>query len=168
MNDLQEETIYFYSVDGPYGFLSNFYPFVSSDGRLTSSEHLYQADKFEDPELRALILQQSTAKLCYKLAWRHSDRVRKNWQQPVPSQQQSDLASYVGVALLEKDLAMWRALQIKFDNPQLRAKLSATGHKRLVEHAMKDAHFGCGLDGRGLNMLGKQLEFLRSQPRSRL
>ena len=133
-------TIYFYSVDGPYGFMSNFYPAPFTDDDDTdweTSEHYYQAHKFyPDIDLMIAINQADTPKLCYRLAWQHADQFRKDWAEV-------------------KDSVMSKALRYKFDqNPVLREKLLATGKRKLVEHALRDYHFGCGADGSGKNMLG--------------
>lgn len=147
-NALSQDTIFFYSVDGPNGFMSNFYPctFTDKEGRQwTSSEHYYQAHKFTDPVLFELIRSQSTAKLCYKTTYQHESNFRPDW-------------------LEIKDIIMKEALALKFDqNIDLRRKLMNTGTKTLVEHALKDYHYGCGADGTGKNMLGQQLMELRNK-----
>lgn len=160
-NGLDTETIYFYSVDGPNGFMSNFYH--EPVGRWKTSEHYYQAHKFpsdllvtgEDGLLRNardLISQQTTAKACYKLSWKLSQFYRPDWHSPVPDAYASPCPD-----MLIKDKVMWKALSIKFSSHRLLAALRDTAVKQLVEHALKDPHFGCGIDGQGKNMLGKLL-----------
>lgn len=143
---LAQNDIYFYSVkdDPMYGFLSNFYPcpFVENDLTWKSSEHYYQAHKFA-PESKEfeLVRQASTPKECYKIA--HSVPQPADWEG-------------------RKDLVMKRALFLKFSqNADLARKLLDTHPKHLIEHAMKDYHYGCGADGSGLNRLGTLLMALR-------
>jgi hypothetical protein len=144
----KEETIYFYSVDGPFGFMSNFYPceFVARGQLWKSSEHFYQAYKFIDHfEIFERVRNAKTCKECYKLAWKFEAFFRKDWKEV-------------------KDDIMWEALQNKFQqNPDLFQKLKNTGTCNLVEHALKDFHYGCGIDGSGKNILGKMLMVLRSK-----
>lgn len=145
-NNLTEDTIFFYSVDGPNGFMSNFYPchFVDKDGiEWKSSEHYYQAHKFFDKNLFELIRSQPTAKMCYKTAYQWADKFRPDW-------------------LEVKDVFMMEALRYKFDqDPVLMTRLLNTGKKKLVEHALRDYHYGCGEDGTGKNRLGEMLMEIR-------
>lgn len=150
-NQLDPSTILFYSVDGSHGYMSNFYPakFVDSKGvSWNSSEHYYQAHKFADVHLFEGVRSQPTAKECYKFAYKHQASFTSSWE-------------------LVKDLYMWEALLCKFDqNPDLMEKLKQTGDARLVEHALKDFHYGCGLDGSGKNHLGIMLEAIRAGKRT--
>lgn len=147
-NNLDNDTIFFYSVDGENGFMSNFYPckFIDDNNKeWKSSEHYYQAHKFEDNELFELIRSQPTAKLCYKTAYKYKEKFRSDW-------------------LDVKDIYMIQALQYKFSqNSELMNALIKTGNKRLVEHALKDYHYGCGADGTGKNMLGIMLMKIRDE-----
>lgn len=146
-NNLDNDTVFFYSVDGENGFMSNFYPcrFIDDIGReWRSSEHYYQAHKFHDVLLFELIRSQPTAKLCYKTAYKYQEKFRNDW-------------------LEVKDKYMMEALQYKFSqNPELMTALLKTGSKLLVEHALKDYHYGCGADGSGKNMLGIMLMKIRT------
>lgn len=145
-NVLDETTIYFYSVDGPYGVFSNFYPcsFVDNKGRTwKSSEHYYQAHKFLDVSLFELIKETKTCKECYKVSWNHQKDFRKDWLQV-------------------KDQIMYEALYYKYtQNPGLLEVLMKTSQKELVEHSMNDTWYGMGIEGNGKNMLGKLLMKLR-------
>lgn len=158
MNRLHPSEILFYSVDGEYGCMSNFYPasFVANGLEWKSSEHYYQAHKFmpldnakptdEQYALFELVRSQPTAKACYKTAYQHADKFRPDWP-------------------MVKNQIMWAALVHKFDqHPELKQKLVATGEKNLVEHALKDAHFGCGIHHDGRNVLGKMLMTIRGDP----
>jgi N-glycosidase YbiA len=166
-NNLDTDTIYFYSVDGPEGFLSNFYTCEmvdesskragASDGPTwKSSEHYYQAHKFSIEALFNLVADQKTCRECYSTAWKYKDQWVPNWTEVVETDE-------FPFEILYKDLIMYRALQCKFSIPELRERLLSTGNKRLVEHAMRDFHYGIGHDGTGKNMLGLLLMFLRDQ-----
>ena len=152
-NSLHPNTIYFYSVDGKYGPFSNFYPclFVDSQGRSwSSSEHYYQAHKFEDPESFDMIRNIPTCKECYKTAWKHSHAFRKDWP-------------------MIKDQIMMQALVYKYtQNEEFKKLLLETGTKNLVEHSMRDVHYGMGLESDGKNQLGILLVKLREMLRPRL
>lgn len=140
------ESIYFYSIDEPHGFLSNFYPCTfTCKGRVwSSSEHFYQAHKFiHHPEIFELVRQAPTCEECYKLAWSFKASFREDWK---------DI----------RDEIMWEALVAKFtQNPTLLLQLRETAGKVLVENSLKDNHYGCGEEGLGLNILGKMLMVLR-------
>ena len=141
-------TIYFYSVDGPNGYMSNFFPckFIDAEGReWKSSEHYYQAHKFMDKYLFEQVRLEPTAKDCYKFAYHHKDNFDFNW---------SD----------KKDIIMREALEYKFSqNEDILIKLMSTNSQKLVEHAMRDFHYGCGSDGTGKNMLGILLMEIRDR-----
>ena len=150
-NSLQDTIIYFFSVDGVYGFLSNFYPaeFATEDGEhhdvWRSSEHYYQAHKFEPHgEVYREIKNAKTAKQAYKIACRNSDKIRHDW---------ADV----------KEMVMQKAILYKFSqNPELKQKLLETAGCKLAEHAMKDYYWGIGADGNGKNRLGQLLMELRT------
>lgn len=169
-NGLSRDVVYFYSVDGIEGFLSNFYTvdFTDSNGRSwKSSEHYYQAHKFDDQELFDLVASQTTCRDCYRTAWEHKDKWVDFWEKPYETTAVLSVPLAVSAAasvpfpLLYKDAIMYSALQYKFEVPELRAKLLETGQATLVEHAMRDYHFGIGSDGSGKNMLGLLLMNIR-------
>ena len=144
---LNNDIIYFYSADTVNGFMSNFYPREFIDDKKNtwkSSEHYYQAHKFIDINLFHIIKSRPTPKLCHKTAWSYKNLVRKDWPEI-------------------KDSIMWKAINYKFDqNLNLKQKLIDTYPKTLVAHALKDFHYGCGIDGSGKNILGKMLTELRN------
>lgn len=61
--------------------------------------------------------------------------------------------------------AMWYALTCKFDNQYYKNLLRGTGDAWLFENSPKDKFWGIGLNGFGLNMLGKLLMLKRAQIR---
>lgn len=142
-----DNTIFFYSVEGPHGVLSNFYPctFTKRNQTWKSSEHFYQAHKFvHHPDIFEKVRQAPTCEECYKLAWSFQELFREDWK-------------------LVKDDIMWEALVAKFtQNPDLNSHLQNTAGKTLIENSLTDFHYGCGIDGSGLNILGKMLMALRN------
>jgi len=126
--------------------MSNFYPceFIDdSKNQWKSSEHYYQAHKFTDMYFFNKIKAEPTPKQCYKLAWQFKSFFRKDWMEV-------------------KDKIMWEAINYKFNqNTDLRRKLMNTYPKKLVEHSLRDFHYGCGIDGSGKNILGQMLMQLR-------
>jgi ribA/ribD-fused uncharacterized protein len=137
------------SFSGEYAFLSNFYPSpievqVDDDVILTAPtvEHYFQYMKTPSDEEGIDILMAATpgaakrlGKKCY---------LRKDWEQI-------------------KDVVMYNALQKKFTDPELRAKLIATGDEFLVEgNYWNDTYWGV-CDGKGQNKLGQLLMKVREE-----
>lgn len=137
MKKTNDRTIY--GFEGEYHFLSNFYPLK---GTGHSVEHIFQAAKAIEPEQAVWILRAphpSEAKQRGRVV-----NIRPDWD------------SY-------RVDAMRKALEYKFENPDLRARLLATGDKELVEaNPWHDYYWGVDKwTGKGLNMLGKLLMKLR-------
>jgi ribA/ribD-fused uncharacterized protein len=143
------EEILFYGVADEYGAFSNFAPYaVTLRGkRWPTSEHYFQAQKFEDPKVREGI---RTVKSPMEAARRGRDRrnkIRRDWD-----------SARVGV--------MREVLRAKFtQHEELRTLLLATGDAEIVEHTENDDFWGDGGDGSGRNMLGRLLMELRSELR---
>lgn len=145
------DTICFYRVEEPYGFMSNFarYP-IHVDGReWPSSEHFFQAQKFagraEEEQVRAARTPREAARLGRTLPG-----LRGDW----------DAA---------KDEVMVKALRAKFaQHRDLRAQLLATGNRPLVEHTTTDVYWADGGDGTGLNRLGELLMQVRAELRKEI
>ncbi|MCB9594049.1 MAG: NADAR family protein [Sandaracinaceae bacterium] len=138
--------IRFYSVVAEHGELSNFapYPIEIAGERWRTSEHYFQAQKFEDPTDRAAV---RAAKTPGEAARRGRDRrrkLRRDWES-------------------RKDSVMRTAVEAKFrQHPDLAAKLLATGTAKLVEHTENDAYWGDAGDGSGRNRLGAILMEVRA------
>jgi ribA/ribD-fused uncharacterized protein len=145
-----DRRILFYAVGDAWGAFSNFsaHP-IQLDGVLwPTSEHFFQAQKFEDPAHQAAVLHAPTP---MKAALEGRDRaktLRADWE------------------TVKVDV-MRRALRAKFtQHPDLGALLLSTGDAELVEHTANDAFWADGGDGRGQNMLGRLLVELREDLRA--
>lgn len=144
-----EDTLDFYSTTKPYGEFSNFALFpVYVDGQWwPTSEHYYQAHKYENRELIEWVREAPTP---YEAALRGRDKSiakRADWEQ-------------------RKDEYMERAVRDKFNRYEsLKNLLLSTGTARLYEHTQNDCYWGdCG-DRTGKNKLGLLLEEIRADLR---
>jgi ribA/ribD-fused uncharacterized protein len=176
---LDPSSLYFYSVDCPVGgFLSNLFPSPFTDARTSlrwpTVEHYYQAHKFVlIPTDVERIRTQPTPWDAYRLAYQIGSGVFLEPLQDKSEQCESKADFDANKShssqqpmkwwLDNRDQVMRDALRLKFDqNADLRDMLVSTYPKRLVEHALRDRHFGCGHDGQGENVLGDMLMALRS------
>ncbi|WP_374073478.1 NADAR family protein [Bdellovibrio bacteriovorus] len=135
----------FYSTKDPYGEFSNFALFpVFVDGEWwPTSEHYYQAHKYEQKDLKKWVQEAPTP---YEAAQRGRDKnipKRADWEQ-------------------RKDEFMEKAVWDKFTRyPVLKELLVSTGTARIYEHTQNDCYWGdCG-DRTGKNKLGLLLEKIR-------
>jgi ribA/ribD-fused uncharacterized protein len=143
------DTIRFYRVADDHGEFSNFSPHpIQLDGkRWPTSEHYFQAQKFQDPAAQAKVRAASSPMLAAQLGRDRKQKLRRDWESA-------------------KDDVMRRAVSAKFtQHADLRALLLATGDATLVEHTTNDSYWGDGGDGRGRNMLGRILMEVRSRLR---
>lgn len=126
---------------GDHSFLSNFY----RSGR-TTVEHHYQAAKTDDPVWAARILAAPTPGQAKKLG--RKAPMRLTWDD-------------------EKNAVMLVLLRLKFSNPDLAARLIATGDAELIEgNTWGDSYWGCvKVSGQwnGENKLGKTLMAVRQE-----
>jgi N-glycosidase YbiA len=142
-------TINFYRVADEFGEFSNFAEFpIRVDGEFwPTSEHYFQAQKFEDAAYRNRIRKTSNPWDAAQLGRDRKVKLRRDWE-----------SAKVGV--------MSKALTAKFtQHPELKALLLGTGDARLVEHTENDSYWGDGGNGRGRNMLGQLLMQLRTKLR---
>ncbi len=132
-----------YGFFDTYRFLSNFHPcsITMSDGlTYPSTENAYQAFKTLDIELRKpfTTYRAGESKVAGQLL-----KLRGDWEKI-------------------KDGVMLEALSRKFEDPELKQKLLATGDKVLEEtNNWSDRYWGV-VDGVGKNMLGKLLMGIRA------
>ncbi len=146
------DVINFYSVSDEFGQFSNFAPFpINLDGMLwPTSEHYFQAQKFEDEAYRQKIRKTNSPTQAAQLGRDRKQKLRRDWE---------------GV----KDGVMRKAVTAKFmQNEELRALLLSTGDAKIVEHTENDDYWGDGGDGRGKNMLGRILMQVREDLRESL
>lgn len=131
-------TIYFYSTRGDYGAFSNFsrHGFEIDGKYWKTSEHYFQAMKFEGTEYEDKVREARTPKEAATLGRRRDWPLRKDWEQV-------------------KDDVMRQAVLKKFQtHADIRQILLETGDANIIENAPSDYYWGCGKSGTGKNMLG--------------
>lgn len=155
------------SFSGPFGFLSNFYPYPMKwkDKMIGSSEHAYQAEKARllgMTELEEKILKAATPGLTKQLAPNKSLE-KSIWHRKV------DHLKKAQKKIDFKRLVMRQVLKQKFKDKKLAKALLETGTAKLIEgNHWHDNYFGdcycsnCN-DIKGQNVLGKELMRLRKK-----
>jgi ribA/ribD-fused uncharacterized protein len=142
---MENDVIQFYSVNNEYGEFSNFarYP-VNIDGKLwPTSEHYFQAQKFEDIFYQKKILKTNSPMKAAELGRSRKVKIKKNWDKI-------------------KDSVMYKAVYEKFTQHRcLTELLLSTGDATIIEHTRNDYYWGDGGDGSGKNRLGKILMQVR-------
>ena len=144
-------TIYFYGTRDEYGCFSNFsaHPFELDGVRWPTSEHYFQASKFEDAARREEIRAQASPMVAARMGRSRKYPLRADWEEV-------------------KDDVMRRAVLRKFEShPDIAAILLGTGEEELVEKTTGDHYWGCGTTGTGKNMLGIILMEVRATLRAR-
>jgi ribA/ribD-fused uncharacterized protein len=142
-------TIEFYSTQGEYGEFSNFaaFPFRLDGKTWPTSEHYFQAQKFDDAAYREKIRTATSPMIAARLGRSRKVKIRRDWES----------------AKLD---VMRRAVRAKFEaHEELRTLLLSTGDKKIVEAATRDDFWGCGADGSGKNWLGRILMEIRDELR---
>jgi ribA/ribD-fused uncharacterized protein len=143
------EIIHFYSTSDEYGCFSNFaaYPIELDGKRWPTSEHYFQAQKFEELEHREAIRQTNSPMQAARMGRDRKKKLRPDWES-------------VKVSI------MTEAVRAKFaQHEALRLILLGTGDVKLVEHTANDSYWGDGGDGSGKNMLGQILMQVRVELR---
>ena len=141
------EVINFYRTSDDYGYFSNFaaYPIKLDGMTWPTSEHYFQAQKFEDAGHREAIRKANSAMLAARMGRDRKKKLRRDWES-------------IKVSI------MTDAVRAKFtQHEELRALLLATGDAKLVEHTENDSYWGDGGNGSGKNMLGQILMRVRSE-----
>ena len=144
-----DDCIRFYSTKDEYGCFSNFaaYPIALAGKTWPTSEHYFQAQKFDDSEYREAIRETKSPMQAARMGRDRKQKLRPDWEA-------------VKVAV------MTDAVRAKFTQHEpLRAILLATGDAKLVEHTANDCYWGDGGDGSGQNMLGQILMRIRAELR---
>jgi ribA/ribD-fused uncharacterized protein len=131
-------------VNNPLSSYSKF-SFHLDDADWPSSEHYYQAMKFEDADIREQVRLASDPAQAEKIAKKHKKQIRKDWDKI-------------------KETVMTRGTYIKCrTHGEVAKALLETGDKTIVENSQFDYYWGCGRDGRGTNTYGKILMDVRAK-----
>lgn len=148
--DETTEPIGFYSTKEAFGCFSNFprYDFELDGKQWRTSEHYFQAQKFEDEAYAEKIRQTPSPMIVARLGRSRSVPIRADWE-------------------MVKDDVMRRAVRAKFEaHQELQDVLESTGDRLLIETTSKDYYWGCGTKGTGKNMLGLMLMEVRANLRA--
>jgi ribA/ribD-fused uncharacterized protein len=143
------DVVHFYRASDEYGCFSNFAPYpVRMEGKLwPTSEHYFQAKKFEDLAHQEKIRQTKSPMIAARMGRDRKKPLRRDWESV-------------------KLTIMRDVIRAKFSqHDDIRRVLLATGDAHLVEHTGNDAFWGDGGDGSGRNMLGRILMEVREELR---
>ena len=143
------EAIKFYSVSDDYGCFSNFagYPIRLKGKTWPTSEHFFQAQKFEDAADREEVRKAKSPMIAARMGRSRKRKLRRDWESV-------------------KVNVMREAVLAKFtQHEDLREVLLSTGEAKIVEHTANDSFWGDGGDGSGQSMLGRILMEVREQLR---
>ena len=123
------------------------YP-ISLGGKLwPTSEHYFQAQKFDDEQHAEAIRNEKSPMIAARMGRDRSKPIKNDWE-----------------AL--KVTVMTAAVRAKFtQHPELHSVLLATGDANIVEHTGNDSYWRDGGDGSGQNMLGQILMQVRAELR---
>ncbi len=128
VNDKVDSPIHFYSVSEAFGEFLNFaaYP-VRTGGKVwPTSEHYFQARKFEDKGYAEQIRKAKSPMIAARLGRSRKVPLLKDWEKV-------------------KDSVMHVAVTQKFaQHPELAKLLLSTGERKLVEHTVNDRYWGDG------------------------
>lgn len=141
--------INFYRHQDAYGYFSNFHPspITLKDKVWPTTEHYFQAMKYEGNPREELIRNAETPSKAATMGRNKSVPLRMDWE---------------GI----KYGVMREAVLAKFtQHDDLKRLLLETGDLILVEHTTNDRVWGDGGDGSGLNLLGKVLMEIREEIR---
>src|SRR5438045_2401996 len=150
--DGMPEIINFYRASDDYGCFSNFAPYpIQLDGkRWATSEHYFQAQKFEDPHHQENIRKEKSPMIAARMGRDRKKKLRPDWES-------------VKVSVMRK------AVLAKFtQHDDIREVLLSTGYAKIVEHTENDDDWGDGGDGSGKNILGNILMEVREELRQRI
>lgn len=141
------DVINFYRVSDEFGCFSNFAPYpVRMDGKVwPTSEHYFQAQKFEEVEHREKIRKAKSPMIAARMGRDRKKPLRRDWES-------------VKVSVMRE------VVRAKFtQHEDIRQILLSTGDAKIVEHTENDAYWGDGGDGAGKNMLGRVLMEVREE-----
>jgi ribA/ribD-fused uncharacterized protein len=150
MAEQPRTVIHFYSTRDEYGCFSNFsrHPIHLKGKRWPTSEHFFQAQKFQGTAHEEEVRQAKTPALAARIGRDRQRPLRRDWESV-------------------KDQVMLEAVRAKFSqHAELQAILLGTGDALLVEHTENDSYWGDGGDGSGKNRLGQILMQVREELRT--
>ncbi len=139
--------INFYSVSDEFGCFSNFaaYPIRIGGKVWPTSEHYFQAQKFEEERYREEIRRAKSPMIAARMGRDRKRPLRRDWES-------------VKVAVMRD------AVRAKFtQHDDIQEILLSTGDAKIVEHTTNDSYWGDGGDGSGKNMLGQILMQVRDE-----
>lgn len=141
--------IKFYSTKDAYGEFPNFtsFPFVLNDAEWPTSEHYFQAQKFDDEAYREKIRTTKSPMVAARLGRSRKVPIKPDWE--------SVKVDVMRTAVRAKIRA----------HKKLTELLLSTGDEELIEDAARDYFWGCGADGSGQNWLGRILMEVREDLR---
>ena len=140
-----KKIIKFYSINDEYGEFSNFarFPIKLKGKRWATSEHYFQAMKFEAAKDKEQIRKSKTPMEAARKGRDRKRKLRRNWESI-------------------KDQVMFEAVFAKFSqHDDLKQLLLSTKDAKLIEHTANDSYWGDGGDGKGKNRLGQILMKVR-------
>jgi ribA/ribD-fused uncharacterized protein len=143
------DVINFYRVSDDFGCFSNFAPYpVRMDGKLwPTSEHYFQAQKFEKAAHQESIRRTKSPMIAARMGRDRKKPLRRGWES-------------VKVAIMRE------VVRAKFNqHDDIRQVLLSTGDAKIAEHTENDSYWGDGGDGSGKNMLGRILMEVREELR---
>jgi len=144
--------IQFYSTNDAYGAFCNFAPYpIKLRGKTwPTSEHFFQAQKFEATKDQEEIRTTKSPMIAARMGRDRKRKLRKEWER-------------VKVGIMRE------AVEAKFrQHEELRTLLLTTGDAKLVEHTDRDSYWGDGGDGSGENHVGRILMAVREALRAEL
>lgn len=150
MARLDTDTQIFFYENEFYPF-SNFSSFaIEWRGKLwPTSEHAYQAEKFEDESLREEIRNARSAHEAMKLAQKNKDKYQKRWDEKKLEKM--------------KEILHAKVAQHRY----VKKKLLESGDRELIEDSWRDDFWGWGPNKDGENHLGKLWMEVRDEVRSK-
>lgn len=134
-------TIYFYKEFGDNGYLASYSPhgFYKDGVYWKTVEHYYQAQKFENEDIKKQIIAAATPREASDIGRKREYVIKTNWDE------------------IRCDV-MFEAVLCKFRaNEDIRNRLIDTGEEDIVEETQKENFWGCGPMRDGKNMYGKIL-----------
>ncbi len=143
----EQERILFHGMRDAHGYLSNFWPApITLKGVVwPTTEHYFQAQKFAGTEHEEAIRRVASPMIAARMGRSRARPLRADWD-------------------AVKEQIMLEALRAKFtQHPDLGERLRATGDALLVEQRARDAYWGDGGNGHGLNRLGALLMRVRGE-----